>query len=145
MSAQIGYTSLAGIHDENVQLGFLISGTVTEADIGKAVTLDSGAANTVKLAGDNDVILGRLMAYEDRTAEGIKMATVSMGVSMDFPINTDAVSSPTDETPAVGDYICGATLNAGGKGYVQKIATNGQQRWLVVELVSATKLVAVKV
>lgn len=56
---------------------YLVSGTVTAADVGKAVALDTTVANTVKLAGDNDIIFGRLEAYEDRTVLGIKVGTVS--------------------------------------------------------------------
>lgn len=136
--------TLAGLPNEDAQRTFLVSGTVTQADIGKAVTLDTAAANTVKLAGDNDVILGRLESYEDRTAEGIKVGTVSHDGSMEFPVNADAVSSPTDETPDVGDYICGGTTNASAKGFVQKIANGAQQRWLVVEKLTSS-VIALKI
>lgn len=133
MAGNIGVVSLNALHHEDAQYTFLVSGTVTTADIGKAVTIDSAAANTVKLAGDNDVILGRLESFEDRTAEGIKVGAVSCEGAMKFLVNEDAVASPTDETPTVGDYICGGTTDASAKGYVQKIGTGGQQKWLVVE------------
>jgi hypothetical protein len=47
-----------------------VSGSVTTDDVGKAVSQDTGAASTVKLAADNDVIFGRLETYENRITVG---------------------------------------------------------------------------
>lgn len=66
-----------GFSFENFKFTYLISGSVTLADVGKAVALDTSAANTVKLAGDNDVIFGRLETYEDRAVLGVKVGAVS--------------------------------------------------------------------
>lgn len=149
MSTQIGKVSLNSIHHEDAQYTFKISGTVTRADEGRALALDPSAANTVKLAGDDDVILGRLGIYEDRVAEGVKVCTLSAEGAMTFPINPDASASGPDELPAVGDYICGAEDDDGKAGYVQKIADGDQEKWLVVEVISAnntpTHVVALKV
>lgn len=102
MAGRIGAgISLAGMYHEAWQYPFYISGSVTQDDVGKAVTLDTSAANTVKLAGDGDVILGRLEVYEDRVQEGIKVATVNLAGGMKLPVKTG-------ETVNVGDSAIGA-------------------------------------
>lgn len=144
-----GKVSLNSIYHEDAQYSLQISGTVTEADVGKALAIDTSAPNTLKLADDNDVILGRLAAFEDRVAQGLKMCTLSAEGAYAFPVNPDATASGPDETPAVGDYICGAKNNAGALGFVQKIANGAQQKWLVTELImngsTLTHVVALKV
>ena len=80
----------------------LISGTVTISDLGKAVTQDTTAANTIKLAGDGDEIIGRLEVFEDRTnTEGIVVATYSRLGGLKFPLKAA-------EVVVVGDSIQGA-------------------------------------
>lgn len=144
MTGQIGVVSLRGLVDETRQITFLLAAGITTDQVGQAVTLDTSGTNQVKLAGDNDIILGRLETVEVRTAEGIIVGTVSLGVAMDFNVNPDATASP-DETPnAVGDYIVGATTNASVKGYVQKSASNAVTPWRVVEVISSTRVVAIK-
>lgn len=143
MTAQIGKISLKGIYHDDSAYTFLLASGITTADIGKAVTIDSTAANTIKLAGNQEVILGRLESVEERTAEGITVGTIICAGSFEFFIDTDATASP-DQTPAVGDFITGAALSGGAKGYVQKSLNNVAQNWQVVELVSATKLIAIK-
>lgn len=55
-----------------------ITGTVTTDDVGKAVTIDTTAASAMKLTGDNDLIMGRLETYEDRSLTlGVKVGTVA--------------------------------------------------------------------
>lgn len=143
MTSQIGVISLRGLVDETRQYTFLLASGITTSNVGAAVTLDTSAANTVKLAGDNDVILGRLEAVEVRTAEGVTVGTVALDGAMDFNVNPDATASP-DETPnAVGDYLVGGTTNASVKGYVQKSASNAATKWRVVEVLSSTRVVAI--
>lgn len=80
----------------------LISGSVTQADVGKALTQDTTAPNTYKLAGDNDVIFGRLELLEARTNEGTLVGNAKlylMGVKL--PIK--AASGV-----AVGSFVIGA-------------------------------------
>lgn len=66
-----------GYSFEPYKFTYLISGTVSDADVGKAVTLDTTAANTVKLAGDNDPVFGRLEAVENRSVLGVVVGTVA--------------------------------------------------------------------
>lgn len=104
MAAIIGNgISHAGLFDENYQFPWFISGTVTSADIGKAVTQDITAARTVKLAGDGDTVLGRLETLELRTVEGVNVATVSHKGGMTLPYVAGAV-------PAIGDTVQGGTV-----------------------------------
>lgn len=107
-----GVTFLGQTHREFYYTA-LISGTVTADDVGKAVTQDKTAANTIKLAGDGDEIIGRLEVYEDRTqSEGIKVATFSVKGGLKFPVKSG-------ETVALGDTIQGA-----GAGEVKTLAVS---------------------
>lgn len=89
---------------------YLISGTVTAADVGKAVTLDTTAASTVKLAGSGDKIVGRLEAYEDRTVLGVKVATVSRKFKDLLPIASGLTSF---DVVALGDTVVGSGTATG--------------------------------
>lgn len=135
----IGKVSLNGLIDEVAQYTFNLASGITASDVGKAVTIDSTAANTVKLAGDADLILGRLEVVEVRTQEGTAVGTVAVRGGMKFTVNPNATASSPDETPAVGDYISGGTNNSSVKGYVQKASTGNTvvTRWLVVEVLDS--------
>ena len=142
MTGQIGVVSLRGLYHEDSAYPFNLASGITVSDVGKAVTIDSSGANKVKLAGDADPILGRLEQVEDRSAEGILVGTVMIAGGLVFTVNPDATASP-DETPALGDFICGGTSSTPTKGYVQRSAT--ATRWQVVEMLeSNAKVVAIK-
>jgi len=72
-----GTISKKGRYLENYQETWYISGAVTQADLGKAVSLDTTAEKTVKLAADGDAIVGRLEVLEARVQEGVTVCTVS--------------------------------------------------------------------
>jgi hypothetical protein len=60
---------------------YLISGTFADdaamaAVAGKAVAWDSAAANTVKLAGNGDTVIGRIFTGERRAVLGINVVSV---------------------------------------------------------------------
>lgn len=139
--AAIGKVSLRGIVHDEFQYTFLVSsatGEATEDDAGiKAVSLDTSAANTVKLATDGEKLLGRLEIYEDRVVEGIVTGMVALKGGIKFYVNPNATASP-DETPEVGDNLVGAVDDAGAAGYVRKATTAelqaGKDNWLVVEV-----------
>lgn len=146
--ANLGVVSLRGIYHEDSTISWNLATGITTADVGKAVTLDSTAANTMKLCDDNDPIWGRLESVEVRGQEGtgVTIGTVAMRGSFDFTINPDARSSSPDETPVVGEYLAGSKTTAGVKGYVQKSAANAATKWVVVELLdSGARVVAIKV
>lgn len=134
MAANIGTVSLDGLFDEDEMYTFLVSGTVLSTDVGKAVTLDTTAANTVKLAGDGEKIIGRLESYENRKTEANATGTVAIGGGLRFKVNPDVVASPGDEIPTIGDFLVGSTSNAAEKGFVQKAqSTDHPKRWIVVQ------------
>lgn len=99
-----------GFSFEDFKFTYFVSGTVTAADAGKAVALDTAAANTVKLAGDNDVIFGRLEVYEDRAVLGVKVGTVSRKFKDIVPY--------TGVAPTIGQSVTGSATEG-----VVKVAT----------------------
>lgn len=104
----IGSVSLAGIFFEDAFFPVNLSGSpVAGTDEGKAVTWDTSAANTMKLAGDGDVVVGRLETIEARIAEGVTVGTVAMQFS-------DVLPQKASETFSVGDTAVG-----GGSGTVK--------------------------
>lgn len=115
--------TMKGFHQEAFHLTMNLSGTVTAADIGKAVSVDTTAANTAKLATDGDVIIGRLASYENRTNEGIVVGAVEFRFANTLPI-------ATGETVNVGDTAVGA-----GAGAVKSAATADHSQNFVAEVI----------
>ena len=104
MAAVIGNgVSLRGIFFEDFQLPFNLASGITQSDEGKAVALDTSAANQVKLAASGDVVIGRLERVEDRSVEGILVGTVSLKFSNQLPID-----SGSSYSFAVGDTAVGS-------------------------------------
>ena len=62
---------------DDSMITFYVSGSPTSADVGKAVTLDTTAATTVKLTTAASNVVGVLEALEVRTQEGITVGTIS--------------------------------------------------------------------
>lgn len=94
--ANFGYTTDWSNRTVNLAAG------ITAADVGKAVTIDATAPNTYKLAGDGDVIRGRLEVVENRTNEGTLVGTVKLFVAgVRMPVKAS-------DTLAAGDYAIGA-------------------------------------
>lgn len=54
-----------------------VTGSVVAADVGKAVTIDTTAANSVKLAGDGDHVYGRLESFETGGLDGLTLGAIS--------------------------------------------------------------------
>lgn len=111
-----------GFAFEDAQFTYLISGTVTDADVGKALAQDTTAANTVKLAGLEDVVFGRLEAYEDRAVLGIKVATVSRQFKAKLPKAANVIT--------VGQSVAGSAV----AGVVKAAAAQDTNRNIVVEV-----------
>jgi hypothetical protein len=83
---------LDGFTQHDFAFTMLISGTVTSADLGKAVTLDTTAPATVKLAGDGDPIYGRIFQIEDRSQEGVTTCTVETRFRKRLPKSAAAIT-----------------------------------------------------
>ncbi|MES0134503.1 hypothetical protein NKJ88_06005 [Mesorhizobium sp. M0016] len=92
--------SLAGFHFEDFSLTFKLTAGITAADVGKAISM-SAVANTVKLSGDGDAIIGRLATVEDRTIEGTLVGAVELKFANTLPIKSGS-------TVIVGDTVIGA-------------------------------------
>ena len=100
MAYNIGAPVSYGFALNDFMFTYLVSGAVTAADVGKAVTLDTTVANTVKLAGNADKVFGRLETFEDRVTLGIKVGTVSRKFKDRLPKTAAAI--------AVGDSVTGS-------------------------------------
>lgn len=110
-------------------LTFILADGIKEEHVGLAVVQDSTASNTVKLAGDGDLIFGRLENVEDRKVEGIKVGAVKIIGGMAF--------KKSGATVAVGDKVVGA-----GKGLVKKGADSTSD--LAVWEVNGDEVIVVK-
>jgi hypothetical protein len=102
--------SHVGITQDLFNYPWKISGSPTQADVGKAVSIDTTAAYTVKLAADNDPIIGVLETLEIRTIEGINVCTVSTKGGWKMKLKTS-------ETVTIGQEVQG-----GGAGEVKGLA-----------------------
>jgi hypothetical protein len=112
-------------------LTFVLNADITAQDVGKAVTQDTSAANTVKLAGAGDPIFGRLETFEDRVVEGVKVGAVKIIAGMELP-------TASGYTAQIGDKVIGA---AGGM--VTKIG-QGESSDLSVWEVKTGSVIVVK-
>lgn len=90
--------TLKNLHVENFAFAFYLEASVTENDIGKAVTVDTSAEITMKLAGDGDVIMGFLDTFEDRG--DFKIGAVQLKGGFAFPY--------TGDVPTIGQGIVGS-------------------------------------
>ncbi|MCG7629000.1 hypothetical protein MHM88_14405 [Epibacterium sp. MM17-32] len=115
--------SLRGMVHEKFHYPFYLASGITNADVGKAVALDSSAANTVKLAGDDDKIIGKLVTHENRSVEGVLVGTVALRGGFRF---TKAAAAPAIN---VGDTVVGA-----GGGEVKAAASADHADNMVVEV-----------
>lgn len=95
--------------------GVAATDAAVAAAAGKAVSLDTTAPNTVKLAGDGDAIFGRVYVAENRDVLGIRVASVARK----FKEKLTPSAAYLAATPAVGDRIVGA-----GGGLVKKATAN---------------------
>lgn len=103
--------SLNSILFEDDQMTYNLAAGITSAHVGRAVTIDATSPNTMKLAGDGDIIYGRLETVEDRSIEGQLVGTVARKFSGKLPVKVG-------ESIDVGDAIVGA-----GSGEVKAKAT----------------------
>ena len=115
-----GGVSLVGIPQNMFRLTCYLAAGITSANKGQPVALDTTANNTVKLAGDGDVIIGNLLTVSTGTTEGISAGTVEFkgGFTWNF---TGAV--------VVGDQVVGSatagSVKAGTNPRSLVVAVNG--------------------
>lgn len=82
-----------------------LSGTVARTDVGKAVSLDTAADNTAKLAADGDEIHGRLASVELGGLDGLTVGGVERKFRAILPIKAGLAGF---NVVARGDTVCGA-------------------------------------
>ena len=112
MSAIIGAgVTLVGLNDQDDYVTVNLPSSATEADEGKALTLDTTVNNGYKVAADGDVIRGKCEKVEVRTTEGIVVGTLLPSGYIKLPLKAE-------DTAAVGDSVVG-----GGNGTVRKANT----------------------
>lgn len=94
---------------------------ITNADVGKAATLVTGGADvTVKLAGDDDIVLGQIETVEIETSGEITVNVLIMGGYR--------LPCATDEVIAVGDTVVGKAA-----GLVKSGGASADLRFVVTE------------
>lgn len=94
--------SLRGMTHEKFHYPFYLAAGIVAADVGKAVSLDATAANTVKLAGAGEKVIGMLVSWENRAVEDVLVGTVTLrgGFRFQKAAAADAI--------VVGDTVVGA-------------------------------------
>lgn len=127
------------IIDSSDYIAFNLPTTLTTSDIGKAVALDTGAANKVKLAGAGDVILGRLETVEVRSASQV-VGTVALRGIFKLPIKSGESFSVGDT--AEGSATAGSVqiLKAGSPAASAPNPALNQ----VIEVVGSTHVIVLK-
>lgn len=111
--------SLRGIEHEEFHYPFVLASGITTSDIGKPVTIDAAGTNRVKLAGDGDVIVGKLVTVENRVTEGILVGAVALKGGFKFAKS--------------GTIAVGATVVGAGNGAVKAAAQADYSQNFVVE------------
>ena len=112
--------TLKGFHMEDWSLTFNLASAITADDVGKAVSLNGTTPNSVKLAADGDVIIGRLATYEDRVTEGIKVGAVELKFANVLPIVSGG-----------GSVVVGGSVQGAGNGEVKFLALNAALNYVV--------------
>lgn len=115
-----GGVTLVGIPQQDFRFTFRLTAGMVAADIGKPVALSIAANNTVKLAGDDDVVIGRLLTYRNLTTEGIIVGTVELKGG--FRFNTAGAVAVGNQV--VGSATAGA-VKAGTNPRSLVVAVNG--------------------
>ena len=92
--------TLHGLYNQDLSFTWNISGAFDKkADMGKVMAQDKTAANTAKLAGDNDAIIGVIGSYENRLQEGIITGAI---------YHSGGFQVPFVGTVAIGDQVTGS-------------------------------------
>ncbi len=115
-----GGVTLVGIPQQDFRFTFRLAAGIGAADLGKPVALDTTANNTVKLAADNDIIIGRLLTCRNLVTEGINVGTVELKGGFQF--NTTGVVAVGNGV--VGSATAGA-VKAGANPRSLVVAVNG--------------------
>ena len=132
MSNPLYQVGFEGFNYPDTQITVTLKAGITAADIGAPMAVDTSAANTFKIAGDGDTIVGRLLTVEDRVNEGTLIGTVAFRFTARMKVASTA-------TVAVGTTVVGA-----GSGEVKEAAANDHNANFVAEIVDTDYAVVVK-
>lgn len=109
--AQIGMgVTLLGVDHPDFGYTYNLTAGTTKAHVGRAMSVDTAAANTMKPAADGDTVRGTLFTFEDRVSEGMKVGTVRHKGGYRLPI-------ASGQTVTTGQSVVGA-----GDGFVKAAA-----------------------
>lgn len=120
--------SLRGIEHEEFHYPFLLASGITSADVGKAVALDTTAANTVKLAGDGNQVVGKLVTVENRVTEGILVGTIALKGGFKFT----KVGTINVGDSIVGSATAGAVKAAASPDHAANMVVESGTGYVVV-------------
>lgn len=128
-----GGISHRGIDQEDFAYGWYLKSGITASDIGKAVTIDTSANYTLKLAGDSDIVYGRLSTVEDRGVEGVLVGTAYTKGPMQFEYTgTVNVGEAVDGSDTTDGKVKAMTADNFGLNYV--VAVNTTAKTCVVHI-----------
>ena len=116
-----------GLPVPDFEITWNLASAIVAADVGKAVSVDTSAARTIKLAADNDVIIGYLESVENRVQEGIKVGTIGH--------KGGTLLTYSGTAPTVGGQVQGA-----GAGVVKTLTGSNARFPHVVSAVDTTAL-----
>lgn len=106
MASQIAHGVLGdSYYSEDQIFTFTLTSGMTTSDVGKAVALDTATAKKVKLAGNGDLVFGRLESVENRVQEGILVGAVAVQFIQKLPIKSGLSSH---DVVVVGSTVVGA-------------------------------------
>lgn len=108
---------LSGYPFPDSQLTVKLAAGITNAHVGLALTQDISAANTMKLAGDNDAIAAVLYSVEERVVEGQLLGTACFRFARKMKVKAGLSGAAI---VGVGSRLCGA-----GAGEVKAIDLTG--------------------
>jgi hypothetical protein len=103
---------LDSVPEQDAQRTVVLAAGITQAHIGRALTLDGTNANRYRLSGDNDPVDARLLQVEDRGSLGL-IGTAAFRFIDELPI-------AENETVTVGAQVVGA-----GSGFIKAAAAIG--------------------
>lgn len=112
---------------EDFSLTVNLNSAIVASDVGKALSWDTSAANTMKLAADGDEIAAFLDTFENRGSAG-KVGTALFKFAQKLPIKSG-------QTVAVGNTVVGAgngEVKAGVAAPDKNIVTEIQGSYAVV-------------
>ena len=117
--------SLEGTALNETRLTFALPNTVTQADVGKAVSVDTSADDAAKLALDGEEILGMLLTVETEGAGSLAKTYGTVQILGGYYLPVATGSTMTRGSAFVGALDSVDTSNSGA-GYIRPPTTPAQ-------------------